>query len=75
MEGKETNKQTQMIDLEISERYIKLCETKYTLDQALNYDSLLVKHKAFGPKYLRMLKLTLSKFLFSDFRISVEVLV
>lgn len=33
-------------------------------------DSLLIKHKAFSHKYLRMPKLILRKFLFMDFHIS-----
>lgn len=36
------------MDLEISEHYMKVCQIKHTSDQALNYDSLFIKHKAFG---------------------------
>lgn len=37
-----------IMDLEISEHYMKVCQIKHTSDQALNYDSLFIKHKAFG---------------------------
>lgn len=43
-----------IMDLEISEQYMKVCQIKHTSDQALNYDSLFIKPKAFGDKCLRM---------------------
>lgn len=41
--------------------YVKLCQIKCTVDEALSCDSLLIGCKAFGHKYLRMLKFILSK--------------
>ena len=60
-----------IMDLEISEHYMKVCQIKHTSDQALNYDSLFIKHKAFGDKCLRIAKL-ISEFLSWDFQIRAQ---
>lgn len=60
-----------IMDLEISEHYMKVCQIKHTSDQALNDNSLFIKPKAFGDKCLRIAKLR-SKFLLRDFQIHAQ---